>query len=189
MDSMTLLAEHSNSHVRVRSLRTDDNRFSLLVRVHDEPDETTYLHLRPFFHDLGFFHVFIDTDGGLYATAIAKTDTEATEKLHQRLKDENGIELTTEGYHLLAEHSNGKRRSVLHADDERLSARAKAYIPEDDEQEETLIRLRVFVDGYGSIQLVVSNWGRVLAVTSGRTDADAYTRIRGELARKGIELE
>jgi hypothetical protein len=51
------------------------------------------------------------------------------------------------------------------------------------------MRLRLFVEGYGSIQLVISNWGGVLALTSGRTDTDAYTRIRGELARKGIELE
>jgi len=187
MDAVSLLAEPTSSNVRARSLRTDDERFSLSVRVHEGADGT-YLHLRPYLHDLGYFHLFIDTDGGLYATAIAPTDQEATDMVRERIKQEVGIELTTEGYWLMAEHPNGKRRSVLHGNQERLSARAKAYIPEDDE-EESLVRLRLYAAEFGHIQVVLSSYGRVLALMSGRTDADVYSRIRGELARKGIELE
>lgn len=52
-----------------------------------------------------------------------------------------------------------------------------------------LLRLRLPLKDFGAIQIVVSNWRRVLALISGKTDSDAYGRIRGELARKGIELE
>jgi hypothetical protein len=186
MDSLTLLAVPTNSNVRARSLRTDDERFALAVQAHEEQD-ATYLHLRAYLHDLGNFHLFIDGDGGLYATAIDASDQLAGERLRKRVEEEIGLEFTHPGSYLLAEHPDGKRRSVLQSGGY-LSVRAKAYVPEDDE-EESLLRLRVFVNGYGHIQLVISSYGRVLALMSGRTDTDVYNRVRGELARKGIELE
>lgn len=187
MDALTLLAEPTESNVRARTLRTDDDRFVFSVQVQEEP-EGTYLHSHSYLHGLGYFHLFMDTEGGLYATAIAATDSAATEMVRKRIADEAGIELTHEGYWLLAEHPNGKRRSVLTGNQERLSARAKAYIPEDDE-EELLLRLRLYASEYGHVHVVISSYGRILALMSGRTDADVYNRIRGELARKGIELE
>jgi hypothetical protein len=187
MDSQTLLAEASSSHVRVRRLMTDDERYSLRVRVHDEPDGSL-LHLRPHIDGLGFFHVVVDDEGGYLTSAIATTDKHAAELVYERLRDELDIELTTEGYSLLADHPNGnKRRSVLHTDDERLSARAKVYFDED--EEEHLLRIRLFIDGFGAVQLMLTDRGRMLAFITGRTDSDAYDRIRGELARKGVELE
>jgi hypothetical protein len=187
MDSLSLLAEASSGNVRARSLRTDDDAYALLVRVHDEPGGTL-LQLRAWLNEFGFFHVVVDDEGCLVTSAVAETDGKATELVRRRLRDEHGIELTTPGYHLLADHPNGsRRRAVLHTDDDRLSARAKVYFDEDGD--ETLLRVRLFVDGFGAIQLVLSDRGRIKALLTGRTDSDAYDRVRGELARKGIELE
>jgi hypothetical protein len=187
VDSLSLLAETSNTNTRPRSLRTDDNQYVLLVRVHEEPDETL-LQVRAHLGGVGFFHVFLDEQANQLAQAIAKTDEKATQLVRQRLKDEHGITLTTDGYHLLADHPNGpKRRSVLKTDDERFSARAKVHFDEDDE--ETLLRVRLYIEGFGAAQLVLSDHFRIRANISGRTDADAFERVRGELARQGIELQ
>jgi hypothetical protein len=189
MDALTLLADQSTPQPRTDLLRTDDGRFSVLVRVYDEPEPMgTFLQLRPHLEGFGSFHLFIDSDGGLYATATGDDDEQASERLHGRLKDELKYELTTPGYDLQATSSNGKRGAVLQSADGGLALRAKAYLPGDDD-EEVLLRLRLSVKEFGAIQIVVSNWGRVLALISGKTDGDAYGRIRGELARKGIELE
>jgi hypothetical protein len=187
MDSLTLLAETSNTNVRPRSLRTDDREFVLLVRVHEEPDETLF-QVRARLKDVGFFHVVLDEQANQLAQAIAWEDKNATKLIRQRLKDEHGIELTTDGYHLMAEHPNGsRRRAKLQSDDERFSARATVHFDEDGE--ETLMRIRLYIDGFGATQLVLSDRCRIRANISGRTDSDAFERVRGELARQGIELQ
>jgi hypothetical protein len=170
-------------------LRTADGRFTVLARVHEEGEPLgTFLEVGAYLRGFGHFHLLLDTDGGLYATALAEQEVEATGRLRRRLREENKIELTGDGRHLEAERQDATRRpTVLHSGDGRVSLRARAYV--DDDDEESLLRLRLFVKEFGAIQVVISEWGRVLALITGRTDSDAYTRIRGELVRKGIELE
>jgi len=190
LDSLTLLALPSASDTprqRPRSLRTDDGRYVVLVRVFDQP-EGPLLQVRVYIDTLGFLHLALDGRGALLTTVIDARDGDATTILRKRLADEHGITLDDDGWHLLADHVNGDRRtSVLRSDDCRLSLRAKVHFDEDGE--EALVRLRLFIDGLGALQIVASDNGRVLASISGRTDSDAYERIRGELARKGIELD
>lgn len=187
MDSYSLLAETSSSNVRPRSLRTNDNGYVLLVRVHEEPEETL-LQVRAHLLGVGFYHVVLSTDGDLLAQAIHKKDETATDLIRERLKTEHGVELTTPGYHLMADHPNGtKRRSQLKSDDECYSARAKVHFDED--SEETLLRARLYIHGFGTVQLVFSDRRRIRAFVSGRTDSDAFERVRGELVRKSIELQ
>ena len=155
------------------------------VRVHDEPRRLP-LHLRPHIDGLGFFHVVVD-DGGYLTSAIATTDKQAAELVYERLREERhrahyGGLLAPGG-----PPERHKRRLALRTDDERLSARAKVYFDED--EEEHLLCIRLFIDGFGAVQLMLTDRGRMLAFITGRTDSDAYDRIRGELARKGVELE
>ncbi len=186
MDSFTLLADPSEP----KRLRTDDRHFEVRVRVYDEsgPEAGTYLQLQTSMDGFGFFHVLVDSDGGVYAMTRGETDEEARVRLLEHLDHEQRFRFQARGYDLLAEESNGQRVSVLRSDDGRLAVRAKAYLPGDDE-EESFVRLRASVRDFGDIHMVVSDWGRIVATVSGRSDSDADNRLRGELRRKGIELD
>jgi hypothetical protein len=146
------------------------------------------MHVRGYLRDLGerpHFHVLLDRDAGLYTTALAATDEAADELIRQRMS-ELGIEPDYDQREMTADVPGVPR--LEDEDGPRgLSARARAHIPLEDE-EESLLRVRLFGRDFGHSELVLSYYGRVVQ-TSGRTDKEAYSRVRGELSRKGIELE
>ena len=83
------------------------------------------------------------------------------------LKEEHGITLTTDGYHLLADHPNGFFHVFL---DEQANQLAQA----------------IASTSRGSAP---PSWCSRTTAASARVSAGAFERVRGELARQGIELQ
>lgn len=181
---MSLLAEQSNTHVRTRVLYTEDELYSVRARAYYEP-ELTVLETSTKLGSLGYFISMVDSERNLLAFVCDYTEDGARKLAHAEL-ERKGIKLTTHFVGLMAEHSNGRRTSVLHTDDDELSIRAKVHY--DDDGEGALIRIRAYVAPEGYIHIVVDDRGRLAAFVTGGTDADAYERVKGELKRRGYDL-
>jgi len=184
VDAITLLAESATPSLH---LQTEDGRFRLGVRVYDDYQDT-YVHVRAYLRDLGerpHFHLLLDRDAGVYATALAGNDEDASKRIRERM-GEAAIKPDGDERDMAA---GGPGVSQLEDEDGPwgLSVRARAHIPLDDE--ESLLRVRLFARDFGHTELVLASCGRIVSLTSGKTDKEAYSRTRGELSRRGIELE
>ena len=192
MDTFSLVADRAST----RMLRTPDDRFRVSAMVWAD-SYGTQLHVRTFLAPLaesndgrgGHYHLLLDRSGGVILTAVAETEDEAATRLKERASADLGAQVPDDGEWL--ECSDGSR-SVMYGLDESLEPRAKAHVPEvDDEEEagESLIRLRVHALDSMHFEVALQAYGCPAATARGRTEADAYNRIRGELARLGIELD
>jgi hypothetical protein len=88
---------------------------------------------------------------------------------------------------LLADRPDGSRRTaVLKTDDEGISVRAKSY--EDDER--IILQIRAWVEPLGHYLHAYfdADTGALIVSTTGKQDADAYTRAVTEMKRRGINL-
>jgi hypothetical protein len=193
-DTFSLVADRASARV----LRTPDDRFRVSATVWTDA-YGTQLHVRAFLAPLaesnkgrgGHYHLLLDNEGRVILTAVGPTEDEAAARLKERAATDLGAQLPDDDDGEWLECSDGSR-SVMYGLDGRLELRAKAHVPEvDDEEEagESLIRLRVHAVESMHFEVAVQAYGCPTASARGRTDADAYNRIRGELARLGIELD
>lgn len=194
MIAHSLVAVHRGERQAACMLATDDGRFSAAGSLRYDAHGARYLHLRAGFaaptaqEGFGFFHVVIDTEGALMQMAVGETDALATQRMLDRLR-ENDIDVDAgPAEALTAAASDVRRASMLSGADGLVSLRAKAY-PSEEPDDESLLCLRLGLRPFGAVQLVISDTGRLLALATGRRDREAYQRVSHELVRKGFALE
>lgn len=194
MNGLTLVAVLSEEGTGSHFLATDDGQFSVSASLRRDIDEAEYVHLRAALQapdaveGFGFFHVVVDAEGALLQMAVGETDEDAASRVLERLC-ENDIDLKNRrSEELTAKTAAARSASVLGVDGARVTLRAKAY-RNSDPLGESLLCLRLLLEPFGAVQIVISDCGRLLAIATGRRDREAYQRVRHELIRRGFALD
>jgi hypothetical protein len=190
MSALTLVAPIGGGVEVPNVLAVDDGRFLVGARVHHRPEDR-YIELRSRLsrpddpEGFGCFHVLVDSVGGLYGRAVAAGWEETAELLLSRFREDTGEEFIDKPEELRLDHLPEKPTGVLRTRDGTVMLRAKVYpLVQDDE---SIVLMRLLVEGFGTVQAAVSDYGRLVIVT-GDTDKDAFQHMRSEFARKDIDL-
>ncbi len=85
---------------------------------------------------------------------------------------------------LLADHVTSKRTSILKDPKGVWELRAKLLGGEDEE----FVHLRLWYIERGYMHVVLRTDGTLVAMVTGGTDKDTWDRLRGELARHGVDV-
>ena len=187
-DSQTLLAEPtSNGDRRTPVLLSKDRQVQ--VRAHLESiDESPVLILRTYDEEAkAYTYVAIDEWAQLLDIQRSLLHSMTMEQLKKALH-RRGLDLDPRPHErwLLADHGEGSRRTaVLSDDDSEVAVRAKQVT--DDEW--ALLHLRAYLPEVGWVHIGLDEDSSLAALATGQTDKDAFARFRGELERRGYELD
>jgi hypothetical protein len=135
-------------------------------------------------HDSTVTRMVFDYAGRLAAVASSDLEDGAEVFVREDLR-RRGIEIVHR-QPLLADPVSGPRRTSVLKWGDGLSVRVKRLDAEDGA---TFLQVRAFLDtAVGYVHALLTDAGEIVAVVSGRTDQDAWTRIQGELNRQGYEV-
>ena len=185
-DSYALLADHVSDGRRTAVLKADTPDLS--VRATVMASDADLLLLRIWLGESERYHYLVLDDRGFLPVRLHGLTHEL---LYPRVREElkrMGYVLgnTDEDYSLLADHvHNGRRTAVLQDDAGVWSMRVKVI----DADEDTYLQLRISHSQLGYIHVVVHEDGSLVAVATGGNDSDTWDRIRGELKRRGIDVD
>lgn len=190
MDQVTLLAPHatSGSSKHPTVLSSDDEYLSARFRQLRPADAGTGPLLQSIVHFAGHLWVSVVYDEYLreVLTVVGSTEEQTDALMRAQLKL-RGVEVADGYTRLRPPPVNGNKRSgLVRSDDGYFSARARGHL---DEDEGAFVRLRVETPEVGFRHTVIDERGAILATSSGRTDADAWTRVRNELERQGYDID
>jgi hypothetical protein len=168
-------------------LHTDDDGYSVRATTMHATDGEMLL-VRAWLNYTGYTYVVIDDHARIVAsiTGGEGTSHRDTDALIREELDRKGIELTdAEEYSLLADHADdGRRTSVVKDDWGPWSMRVKTI-----EEDDTYSQIRIEHVELGFVHLVLTSDGAIVAFATGRTDSDAWSRVQGELGRRGVVLD
>jgi hypothetical protein len=191
MDQQTLLAAPATngSHKQPTVLAADDGYVTARFRQLTPADDANGDLLQAIVHFKDARWITLVFDESARETAFAAGWTAEEADAHVRADLERRGLAVLDGYRRLwpMQPAANKRASVVRSDDGRYSARGRIHV--DHEEGETLVRLRVATAEAGFRHTVIDRHGRLIASSSGTTDADAWTRVRNEMARQGYEID
>lgn len=186
-DAYALLADATTAPGRRTAvLKTNDEGYTVRGWVMHS-DGSQMLLIRAWLYDK-YVYVVLDDRASILATASG----EAHPSTYQRIREELERKRVPLGephdeYGLLADHVDGQRRTSVLKDDEGLWSVRVKFI--DTLEEDVYLQLRISVAELGFAHLVLDGDGAIVALVTGATDADAFGRLRGEMKRRGIELD
>lgn len=181
LDSFTLLADATTGGKRTSLLKSDDGRFQVRARLASVEDWSCLL-IRAT-TSTGNVVVALDGLASILATStgtdLTQAEGHAKEEILRKFASPS-----PKGDYLLADHVDGPRRtSVLKADTGGWSLRVKVL----DTGDEHLLQLRIELPRVGYAHVVLDQDGAVMALVTGATDSDAWSRLQGELRRREID--
>jgi hypothetical protein len=183
MDSYTLLADATDAGRRTAVLKLDGSWIQVRANVLAADEDLLFvdLWLGGAVKHLG---LVFDSRWMLPASTQDHDRQVALDDVRGQL-EVLGYPLTLgENRPLLADHVAGKRTSVLKDDDGVWELRAKLLV-EDDEQ---FVHLRLWYTERGYMHFVLRTDGTFVTEVTGGTDKDTWDRMRGELARHGVDV-
>ena len=184
MDSLTFLADPTSPGTkRTALLRLDGWPHTVRTTVMHIDREPVLLFRVWLGGVIGYVYVLVDRWSRVLAEATGTKDEDVDPLIRERLAAK-GVHLDAEGkeYSLLADHvENGRRTSVLRSDEDTIRVRARLWFDEDGDDE--LVHVRAEFSEFGFIHLVIDQEAALVAKATGKTDGDAWERIRGELGR------
>jgi hypothetical protein len=190
MDQVALLAPHATNgspkHPTV--LSSNDGYLSARFRQLKPVEADTGPLLQGIVQFTGHLWVTVVYDEYLreVLTVAGWTEEDADKLVRAQLKL-RGLEVVDGYTRLRPPPVNGSKRSgVVRSDDGYFSARARGHV---DEEEGAFVRLRVESPEVGFRHTVIDERGAIIATSSGKTDADAWTRVRNEMERQGYEVD
>jgi hypothetical protein len=192
MDQLTLLAAPATngSHKQPTVLTADDGcyvsaRFRELTPIDAAAGRLLQAVVQ--FTNVRWVSLVFDQWLRKVTAAAAWTEEEADGHIRADLQ-RRGLAVS-DGYVRLRpiQPAGNKRASVVRSDGGLFSARVRVHV--DHEEGETLVRLRLATAEAGFRHAVIDEHGRLIASSSGTTDADAWTRVRNEMARQGYEID
>jgi hypothetical protein len=90
-DEYGLLADHVDGPRRTAVLKTDDEAWSMRVKLIDTGDDT-YMQVRIWSYELGYAHLVLHEDGAIVALVTGATDADTWNRLQGELR-RRGVEL------------------------------------------------------------------------------------------------
>jgi hypothetical protein len=181
--SYALLASAKADADAVEVLGSDDGRFEVRAQALADGSKMQMLGVS-LIHDGAATRLVFDYVGRLLAMAHSDTEAGADLMAQEDLR-RKGVGIVAQQA-LLADAVQGSRRTSVLKWGEGLSLRVKRLDAEDGA---TFLQLRAFLDtAVGYVHALLTDAGEIVAVVSGRTDQDAWTRIQGELNRQGYEV-
>lgn len=185
MDQVSLLAPSGAS--APKQLRTDNEDVTVSFTELRGNDDERLLEAKV--HFVGERYISVVYDEWLREVCIvAAPNIMQTPALVKTDLRRRGIDGVQRGARFEPEPGNGHKRraAVVHSEDGTFSARARAHY---DEEDGTFVRLRVETKDAGYRHTVIDARGTLIATASGKSDSDAWTRVRNELERQGYAMD
>jgi hypothetical protein len=181
--SYALLASAGSDAAAAQVLGSDDGRFEVRAQALADGSRMQWIGISVR-HDATVTRLVFDYVGRLAAAASSDLEDGAEVFVREDLR-RRGIEILDRQPLLADPVTSSRRTSVLKWGDG-LSVRVKRLDAEDGA---TFLQVRAFMDtAVGYVHTLLTDAGEIVAVVSGRTDQDAWTRIQGELNRQGYEV-
>lgn len=157
----------------------------LLTKAEDE-----LLRVTTWIYGIGYVVTILSAVGDLVALATAMRDIDAR-KAAVKTAAFKGYEIIEDHFRTLftpADYAfNAERRSArLIDDDETFQVSSKLVVPEaGDNFDEPMSQLRIWIAGFGWVELVLNDVGDVVAHTVAATEKDAWKAALAVMRRKG----
>jgi hypothetical protein len=187
MDSYALLADPTSDGRRTALLKADMADIQARATALAAEDDLLFIDLW-LGKDVEHFCVVFDSRWFLPAATADHDRRDAYAELRKQL-DDLGYVLgdSDDDRTLMADHvQNGRRTAVLQDDAGTWSLRAKLLSTA---EEELFVQLRLKHSERGFMHAVFTDAGTFVTSATGGTDKDAWDRLRGELGRRGIDVD